>query len=111
MVNNTEIGLKIRELRIKAGLSQEKLAAHLEITFQQVQKYERGITKVNLERLQQLAEILKVPVASFFEESKSKVYDLSENEMALLTAFREIKDGKSQQSLIYIADRLSKIKI
>jgi transcriptional regulator with XRE-family HTH domain len=47
-------------------LTQEKLAEELGITFQQVQKYERGITKVNLEKLQQLSIVMKIPISAFF---------------------------------------------
>lgn len=109
MVNSVEIGRKVRDFRIKNGLTQEGLAALLEITFQQVQKYERGLTKVNLERLQQLAEIFRVPISAFFEESQCKAYDLSSKEISLLQSFRKIKEIESQNSLIHIADRLGKI--
>ncbi len=108
MFNSVDIGMKIREHRIKAGLTQEGLAAFLGITFQQVQKYERGITKVNLDRLQQLAEIFRVPTSSFFEDSQFKAYDLSAKEMTLLKSFREIKDEVSQNSLIHIVERIGK---
>ena len=106
MVDNVEIGKKIREHRLKAGLTQEKLAELLEITLQQVQKYERGITKVNLVKLQQLAEILKVPISDFFDESPFIAYNLSEKEIKLLESYREIKDGGLKNSLILIADGL-----
>jgi transcriptional regulator with XRE-family HTH domain len=51
------------------GLSQEKLGEALGLTFQQVQKYEKGTNRIGASRLQQIAHILQVPVAFFFEEA------------------------------------------
>lgn len=62
------VGARIRSLRIKAGLTQEALAAALGLSFQQLQKYEKGVNRVGPGRLAMLAEILKVPVATFFGE-------------------------------------------
>lgn len=76
-----------------AGLTQERLAEKLGITFQQVQKYERGATRVNLARLQQLACILDVPVSAFFEESSLTVYRLSVEELKLLKAFKLVPES------------------
>lgn len=108
MVNSVEIGKRIREFRLKAGLTQEKLASLLEITFQQVQKYERGITKVNLDRLQELASILNVPISAFFNEQDTTAYNLTENERKLLEAFREIKSESTRNSFLHIANKLKK---
>jgi transcriptional regulator with XRE-family HTH domain len=54
--------------RMMLGLSQEKLAHGLGLTFQQVQKYEKGANRIGASRLQQIATILQVPVAFFFEK-------------------------------------------
>lgn len=59
--------------RTLLGMSQEKLAAGLGLTFQQVQKYERGTNRIGSSRLFDLARILDVPVAHFFEEMSSSV--------------------------------------
>ena len=61
------VGQRIRLRRTIMGLSQEKLAAALGLTFQQVQKYERGANRVGASRLFDLARILEVPVGFFFE--------------------------------------------
>ncbi|MBO3760386.1 helix-turn-helix transcriptional regulator [Ciceribacter sp. L1K22] len=61
------VGQRIRLRRAVLGVSQEKLASHLGITFQQVQKYEKGVNRVGASRLQDIARILNVPVSYFFE--------------------------------------------
>jgi transcriptional regulator with XRE-family HTH domain len=62
------VGGRVRLRRTLMGLSQERLAEALGLTFQQVQKYERGANRVGASRLHQLARILEVPVSYFFEE-------------------------------------------
>jgi len=61
------VGSRVRMRRLMLAMSQEKLAAALGLTFQQVQKYERGANRIGASRLQQLSHILQVPVAFFFE--------------------------------------------
>ncbi len=61
------VGAQARARRILLGLSQEKLAEGLGITFQQVQKYERGSNRISASRLYNMAEILDVPITYFFE--------------------------------------------
>lgn len=61
------VGDRVRERRKFLGLSQEQLADGLCITFQQVQKYERGANRISASKLFGIAGLLKVPVASFFE--------------------------------------------
>ena len=62
------VGQRIRLRRTLLGMSQEKLGEALNLTFQQVQKYERGANRVGSSRLFQLARVLDVPVSYFFEE-------------------------------------------
>ena len=68
--NNVDIhvGNRVRQRRTLLGLSQEKLAAALDLTFQQVQKYERGANRIGAGRLFQLSRALDVPVTYFFDE-------------------------------------------
>jgi transcriptional regulator with XRE-family HTH domain len=61
------VGAKLRELRKSVGMSQSTLAGRLGLTFQQVQKYERGTNRVSASKLYETAAILGVPVADFFE--------------------------------------------
>ena len=65
---DVHVGQRLRQRRVLAGLSQEKLARMVGITFQQVQKYERGANRIVASRLYQLANVLDVPVSYFFEE-------------------------------------------
>src|SRR5678816_919138 len=65
------VGGRVRLRRTLLGMSQEKLADALGLTFQQVQKYERGANRIGASRLHQLSRILEVPVAFFFEEMGS----------------------------------------
>jgi transcriptional regulator with XRE-family HTH domain len=62
-----EVGQRIRIQRLAAGLSQSELADRIGVTFQQVQKYEKGANRVGAGRLTQIANVLNVPVSSFFE--------------------------------------------
>src|ERR1700722_12993428 len=61
------VGSRVRMRRLMLGLSQGKLADQLELTFQQVQKYEKGSNRIGAGRLHQLSHILDVPVSFFFE--------------------------------------------
>ena len=61
------VGMRIRLRRRTIGLSQERLAEALGLTFQQVQKYERGVNRVSASKLYEIARILRAPITSFFE--------------------------------------------
>lgn len=63
------VGSRIRLRRNMLGMSQEKLGENLGITFQQIQKYEKGTNRVGASRLQAIAAILSVPVSFFFEDA------------------------------------------
>lgn len=66
---DTHVGSRIRLRRNMLGMSQEKLGESLGITFQQVQKYEKGTNRVGASRLQAISSILGVPVSFFFENA------------------------------------------
>ena len=68
---DTHVGSRIRLRRNMLGMSQEKLGDMLGITFQQVQKYEKGTNRVGASRLQAISQILQVPVSFFFEDVSS----------------------------------------
>src|ERR1700681_1887306 len=63
------VGRRIRILRVSRGLSQTALASQLGLTFQQLQKYEKGTNRISASRLHDIARILGVEVASFFEDA------------------------------------------
>ena len=70
---DVHVGKRIRLRRTLLGFSQEKLAAMLGLTFQQVQKYERGNNRVGASRLWDISNVLNVPVSFFFEDMDSEV--------------------------------------
>src|SRR6201998_3918458 len=61
------VGSRVRMRRMMLGMSQEKRGDALGLTFQQVQKYEKGTNRIGASRLQQISQILQVPVAFFFD--------------------------------------------
>src|SRR5712691_9125584 len=63
---DVEIAKRVRTLRLQRGISQTELGGTLDVTFQQVQKYETGTNRISAGRLQQIAEVLDVPVTYFY---------------------------------------------
>lgn len=79
---DVHVGRRLRERRTLLGMSQERLAELLGVTYQQVQKYERGSNRIGSSRLHDIARYLDVPVAWFFaglEEPESRLPGLAEN--------------------------------
>jgi len=69
---DAEIGQRVRTLRLQRGLSQTELGNLITVTFQQVQKYEKGTNRISAGRLQRISEVLGVPVAHFFAAPDDK---------------------------------------
>ncbi len=67
---NIHLGKKLRLRRLSLGLTQTKVAQAINVTFQQIQKYEKGTNGVSSNRLMQLSQFLKVPIIYFFEDYK-----------------------------------------
>jgi transcriptional regulator with XRE-family HTH domain len=118
------VGSRVRMRRIMLGMSQEKLGEALGLTFQQVQKYEKGTNRVGASRIQQIAEILQVPVSFLFEggpsgmpnangvnegPSPSYVSDfLATSEGLTLTrAFTRIADAKLRRSIVELVEQIA----
>tara|TARA_Y100000590_G_scaffold424525_1_gene531530 strand:- start:51 stop:413 length:363 start_codon:yes stop_codon:yes gene_type:complete len=70
---NKHLGAKLRMRRLSLGLTQTKVARAINVTFQQIQKYEKGTNGVSSIRLLQLSNYLKVPIIYFFEDYSSEV--------------------------------------
>jgi transcriptional regulator with XRE-family HTH domain len=110
------VGQRIRQRREFLGISQGRLASHLELTFSQVQKYEKGTNRIGAGRLYLAAEILGVPVSYFFQDlprlagSKISEDDLEELK-SLLPLFDEallqIKDPATRQCLMALVATLA----
>jgi transcriptional regulator with XRE-family HTH domain len=100
-----EIGKMIREMRKAAGMSQMQLADKIGVSYQQVQKYEKGASKLNVPRLLQIAEIFGVPVMTFLEEPRIRVAEahvpyqsLTDEEARLLMLYRRLKRRKLKET-------------
>jgi transcriptional regulator with XRE-family HTH domain len=76
---NVHLGKKLRMRRLSLGLTQTKVAQAINVTFQQIQKYEKGTNGVSSNRLMQLSQFLKVPIIYFFEDFK-EFKDINSNE-------------------------------
>src|SRR3954466_10655832 len=74
---DVHVGSRVRLRRTLLGMSQEKLGEAIGLTFQQVQKYERGANRVGSSRLYDLSRVLDVPIAYFFDEMPGAVQDKS----------------------------------
>ena len=72
---DVHVGMRLRQRRTLLGMSQEKLAKAFGVSFQQVQKYERGANRISASRLHLLTKILDVPVSYFFEGLPASVQD------------------------------------
>ena len=76
---NIHLGKKLRMRRLSLGLTQTKVAQAINVTFQQIQKYEKGTNGVSSSRLMQLSNFLKVPITYFYEDYKNFKDTKSEN--------------------------------
>jgi|ERR1041385_775134 transcriptional regulator with XRE-family HTH domain len=114
---DVEIGRKIRALRLERGLSQSDLANGIGLTFQQVQKYEKGTNRVSAGRLQRIADFFKVSIMFFFGgmSAKSKNKGQPNNSFALLQtkgavrllrAFADIRSRTTKYALVVLAESL-----
>lgn len=110
--NNREIGERIKFRRQDIQMSQEKLAEILEVSYQQVQRYESGKNAINVERIQQVATALGVRVSYFFEESSEPIaadpsgYFTSSDVKVLLRHFSKVT-GKAARDFVITAARLA----
>jgi len=72
---DAHVGTRVRLRRMLLGMSQEKLGEHLGLTFQQVQKYEKGVNRIGASRLFDLSRVLGVPIQFFYDEAPSEFTD------------------------------------
>ena len=118
------VGSRVRMRRMMLSMSQEKLGDALGLTFQQVQKYEKGTNRIGASRLQQISHILQVPVSFFFEgapalyphadgmkEAPSPAYVsdfLATSEgLALTKAFTRIKEPKLRRRIVDLVQAIA----
>lgn len=106
------VGRRLRLRRTILGMSQEALGNTIGVTFQQIQKYERGINRIGSSRLYEFGEILKVPVSFFFEEF-STPENLANNGSANLSAasgLAEESDDSFQHEQIASRETLEMVR-
>src|SRR5213595_2581054 len=84
---DTHVGNRVRMRRMMLAISQEKLGDAVGVTFQQVQKYEKGTNRIGASRLQQISHILQVPVSFFFDGAPTSNPDADSNASNLSPAF------------------------
>ncbi len=119
------VGSRVRMRRMMLGMSQEKLGDALGLTFQQVQKYEKGTNRIGASRLQQIAHILQVPVSFFFEgapqtaglpaggmaEAPSPAYVsdflATSDGLSLTKSFMRIKNSKLRRRIVDLVEQIA----
>ena len=119
------VGARVRMRRMMLGMSQEKLGDALGLTFQQVQKYEKGANRIGASRLQQISHILQVPVSFFFEgapnvsahattslsEAPSPAYVsdflATSDGLSLTKAFMRIKSAKLRRRIVDLVEQIA----
>ena len=102
-----EIGRKLRQFRLQAGWTLERLAEQIGVSTQQLQKYETGSNKMNTDRLQQVAQALDVPIQSFFIDSNDPM-PLAIAEKLLIDSYRAIPNKDIQESILKITTNATK---
>jgi transcriptional regulator with XRE-family HTH domain len=91
---DAHVGTRIRLRRKLLGLSQQQLAERLGLTFQQVQKYERGVNRVSASKLYETAQVLQAPVTHFFEGLDGEpLIEAPRNGETTVTAFLMTTEG------------------
>jgi transcriptional regulator with XRE-family HTH domain len=114
---DVEIGRKIRALRLERGMSQTNLADGIGLTFQQVQKYEKGTNRVSAGRLHKIADLLNIPVTFFYDApaARSKKRDAGDPALAflqtkgavrLMRAYSDISSRTTKYALLVLAEAL-----
>ena len=115
------VGSRVRMRRMMLQMSQEKLGEALGLTFQQVQKYEKGTNRIGASRMQQIAQVLQVPVSFFFEDAPGGValdggapspnyvsdFLASADGLALSRAFVRLKDAKLRRRIVELVEEIA----
>ncbi len=120
---DAEVGRRVRSRRLECRLSQTELADRIGVTFQQVQKYEKGVNRIGAGRLQRISEALEVPISFFFSGSaaggSSRDQGASESvfgfmqtsgSVRIVKAFHKIKSRKARQLLVEMAEELADLQ-
>ena len=112
---DVQVGYRIRALRIARRLSQAELGQALGVSFQQIQKYEKGVNRVSAGRLQRVAELFEVPVTSLFGRQQKQVMHADRTfeflgetgAIHLLQAYALIRNAGVRQGLVRLARQIA----
>jgi transcriptional regulator with XRE-family HTH domain len=121
---DTHVGKRLRMRRLMLGLSQTKIADALGLTFQQVQKYEKGANRIGASRLRHLSQILQVPEEFFFEGASHEPgqhhaqtcapspqyvsdYLATSDGLQLTKAFMQISNAKLRRSIVNLVEQIA----
>jgi len=127
---DVHVGSRLKLRRTMIGMTQEKLGEQLGVTFQQVQKYEKGVNRIGASRLQEISRVLDVPVSFFFEdvrqdsasapERDGHIFGFAEEPVArfevsaqpseaqaLARAFSQINDARIRRRIIDLVETLA----
>jgi transcriptional regulator with XRE-family HTH domain len=113
--HDKEVGRRIRARRLVCGMSQTALGEQLGVTFQQVQKYEKGTNRVGAGRLRRIAEVLEVPVSFFFDEAGAgrendgtgmEFLDTAQA-VRLMRAYSRIRSPDVQRAIVELVVRIA----
>jgi len=108
-----EIGSRIRQQRLAMNVSQESLGEALDLSFQQIQKYEKGLNRVTGHRLQQIAAVLDVPITHFLDaapvprEVESLLLQDNATSLRLLRAYNRIKNQATQRQFVFLIEQIA----
>lgn len=120
------VGSRVRLRRMLIGMSQEKLGEKLDLTFQQIQKYEKGANRIGSSRLYKISQILEVPVQFFFDDLPEELTEASTSGFSestdttfvmdfvssseglqLNTAFNRISDAETRRRIVDLVKTLA----
>lgn len=110
IIDSKKMGERIKFRRQDIGMSQERLAEILDVSYQQIQRYESGRNRLNVENIQVIASALDVPITFFFDPSSTTEFSSltdSTEEKTLLKHFRQIEHNPDRQVVILVARRLA----
>jgi len=107
---DVHVGERVRARRLLAGLSQEAFAKKLNITFQQVQKYEKGTNRISASRLYKIATILSVPIDYFFEDiGETTLPEAMRREgLELVRAFNKVEEPRTRKQILSLLGSLAR---
>jgi transcriptional regulator with XRE-family HTH domain len=128
---DAEVGRRVRSRRLEQRLSQTELADRIGVTFQQVQKYEKGVNRIGAGRLQRISEALEVPISFFFSNTDGAAASASgkassveagtplasvfgmmqtSGSVRIVKAFHKIRSRKARQLLVEMAEEIADLE-